>query len=165
MTNLPTKAAIAAFCIAVSAAFSPQVHADEFGGENTTVREAIASAPSQNTGNHASRSANGGSWAPGGVGAFNWLYVNGRGLNVTTASVAYVPGTSLATSNVCVDEFEIAYYEHGQRITETGGNNCAVGRVTHTFTLYKNLDAHTPFCGRVRIGATWGNYACINILP
>ena len=91
--------------------------------------------------------------------------MKGEGLNVETATVAYVPGTGIVTANACVDEFEIAYYENEQRITESSGNDCAPGRVTHTFDLYKDLDADSSFCGRVRVGGDWGNYACVSILP
>ena len=152
----PTKA-IAALSIA------PCAHASEVSDDGVTVREASAPAPAQNV--YAPRSGNGGSWAPRGAGATNWLYVKGGGVNVRTATVAYAVGASMAQNNACVDEFEIAYYEDGQRVTETSGRNCAVVRVTHRFDLYKDLDAHTPFCGRVRIGEDWGNYACVNILP
>ncbi|MFC5939737.1 hypothetical protein ACFPVT_10150 [Corynebacterium choanae] len=153
----PTKA------IAAATAITPYAHASEVGDDGVSVQKASAPAPAQNV--YAPRDTDGASWAPGGAGATNWLYVKGDGLNVRTAAVAYMAGSNMIQNNACVDEFEIAYYENGQRITETAGSNCAVGRVTHRFDLYKDVDAHTPFCGRVRVGENWGNYACINILP
>ncbi|KAA8719782.1 hypothetical protein [Corynebacterium phocae] len=165
MKILAPKTAIAALSIAVVTALSPHAYASEVNEGEFTVLEAVAPAPGQNSNGYAPRSADGGSWAPGGVGATNWLYVKGRGLNVKTAAVAYFPGKNVVNNNACVDKFEIAYYKNGRRVTETAGGNCAPGRVTHTFSLNKNLDAHKPFCGRVRVGSTWGNYACVNIKP
>lgn len=158
----PTKA-VAALSIAAVTIMAPYANASEVNEDGITVREASAPAPAQVV--YAPRSADGGSWAPGGVGAVNWLYVKGTGLNVRTAAVVYMPGTDLAQSNACADEFEISYYQNGRRITETAGSKCTPVRVEHRFDLYKNLDAHTPICGRARIGSNWGNYACVNILP
>ncbi|MCF4005766.1 hypothetical protein L1O03_01050 [Corynebacterium uropygiale] len=166
MKNLSPRFMIATLSIATAVSVvSPHACAEEPHGENSTVRKAVATAPIQHSADHEPRSANGGSWAPGGAGAWNWLYVNGSGLNVTTATVAYVPGTDLKDKNACVDQFEIAYYKDGRRVTESGSSNCAFGRATHTFHLNKNLDANTSFCGRVRIGNSWGNYACVDIKP
>lgn len=107
--------------------------------------------------------ASGVSWAPGGALASISLRVNGNGTYVQNANVAYQTGT--AGSNACVDTFEIAYYEHGQRRVQTSGRNCAIFRTTHTFGFNRHIDANRPFCGRVRIGGAWSNFACIDIRP
>lgn len=159
------KTAGLALSIAVSFAFTPSASAGE---EASTIREAsapIITAPVEPGGAAQPASAGGTTWAPGGAGAENSLYVKGTGVNVETASVAYFPGSTFITQNACVDEFEIAYYEYGNRVVQKGFGACAPGRVTHEFFLYSDMDAYTPFCGRVRVGDTWGNYACIEILP
>lgn len=105
--------------------------------------------------------ASGVSWAPGGAGASVALKVNGNGQYVQNASVAYQTGTNVG--NACVDKFEIAYYTNNRRFTQTSGRNCTPLRTSHTFGFNRNIQNNKPFCGRVLVGGTWSNYACIQI--
>lgn len=105
--------------------------------------------------------ASGTSWAPGGALATNSLKVKGRGTYVNWAAVSYQTGTNV--QNACVDQFEVAFYSGGKRRVRTAGRNCAVFRTTHTFNFGYRLDANKPFCGRVKVGGSWGNYACVQI--
>lgn len=107
------------------------------------------------------RSAGGSTWAPGGIGATNNISVKGQGRHVDNIVVSYNQGGDL--SNACVDTFEVAYNEGGVRKVETAGKNCALWRTTHEFEINRDLDADTTVCGRVQVGGSWGNYACIEI--
>lgn len=110
------------------------------------------------------QSANGSTWAPGGLGAANTLFVTGRGTWVDNIAMSYVVGTK--PDNACVDKFEIAYREKGQRKVRTSGPNCAIYRTTHTFQVKRNLDPNTKVCGRAHVrSAGPGNWACITIKP
>ncbi|WPF69824.1 hypothetical protein [Corynebacterium sp. 21KM1197] len=70
------------------------------------------------------RNAAGTTWAPGGAGATNSIKVEGNGKHVDMAWVTYNQG--MAPSNACVDEFEIYYYEGGERKEEKSDPNCAL---------------------------------------
>lgn len=155
-------AALAASFTAGLLLFSPTAGASEVpvGAEEWTLT-AENFAPSEPT--MQPMDASGTTWAPGGALSTNSIVVRGTGLHVTTAAVTYNTGTQF--NNACVDVYEISYYENGKRKTETAGPNCAVYRTTHTFNIHRSLDADTPFCGRIRSGGIWGNYACITIKP
>lgn len=87
--------------------------------------------------------------------------VKGQGRHVDTMAVAYNQVGELA--NACVDAFEISYYEGGARKIETADRNCAVWRTSHEFEINRDLDAGTTACGRVQVGGSWRNYACVDI--
>lgn len=109
------------------------------------------------------RSANGTTWAPGATGATTRLHVSGNGTYVNGASVNYLVG--VPPSNACVDTFEIAYFKNGTRKLETASGGCTPIVRDHSFTLNQHVDAHSKFCGRVKVSGTWSNYACVNIIP
>lgn len=108
------------------------------------------------------RRASGQTAAPGGNGAYVGIVVNGGGLNVTDVYVNYMPGTDIVGSNANAEEFEIAYYEHGERKVETQGPDSGFVRATQKWSLNRDIDPG-PFCGRVKVDGEWSNYACIDI--
>lgn len=158
--------AVIATLVASTAVLAPHATGAEDPAKRqwTQTAENSAPAPNQNDA-YQQEDADGMSWAPGGVGAANFLMVRGEGLHVDTAAVAYNPGSKIIVDNVCVDEFEIAYYEQNERKVETSGASCSPFRATHQFDINRPLDANSPLCGRAKIGPNWGNYACITIKP
>ncbi len=148
--------------------------ANEASQDSSTVQVADASAPLppefdavEPTGDGPTikpQSADGTTWAPGGFGAANTLFVTGRGTWVDNIAMAYNLGAN--PGNACVDKFEIAYREKGQRKVRTSGPNCALYRTTHTFQVKRHLDPNTKVCGRAHVrSAGPGNWACITIKP
>lgn len=105
--------------------------------------------------------ATGTTYAPGGLMASNTIHVKGKGTFVRNAGVSYMVGTDVG--NACADRFEIAYYEKGQRRVQSAAGHCAPGRVYKEFAIGRHLDNNRPFCGRAKVGGTWGNYACVTI--
>lgn len=162
------------FAIAASVVLLGQsgiASADELGQAEGSewVAEAWAPLPAESVQNEEEptitvRSASGSTWAPGGIGATNTLYVNGWGTRVNSIAMAYNVGGQLA--NACVDKFEVTYRENGQSKVMTSGHNCALYRTTHTFRVYRNFDPNSRVCGRAHVqGAGPGNWACITIKP
>lgn len=146
-------------------------NADEINRIDGTEQVAEASAPlpsdvekSEEGPTVKPRSAEGVTWAPGGFGATNTLYVNGKGTHVNHIRMSYNLGG--APGNACVDKFEIAYRENGRRVVRNSGPNCALYRTTHTFQVNRNLDPNSKVCGRAHVrSAGAGNWACITIKP
>lgn len=76
------------------------------------------------------------------------------------ASVSYMVGTDLG--NACADEFQIIYRQNGEGKSQTTKGYCKPGRVSHKFPINANVD-RAKFCGRAKVGGSWGNFACIDI--
>lgn len=128
----------------------------ETGFKDTSTLKPIEGAPLTEA-----HSGSGTTWAPGGAGATNTIFVSGSGLHVNSATAAYQARHPI--SNACADIFEISYYERGRRKVETRGHKCGLQRTTTTFHINRSLDNNQPFCGRVKVGGSWSNYACVTI--
>lgn len=147
------------------------VSASAEGGQEHEVLEAEAPAPEVTSdvpqermnGKIQTRSAEGLTWAPGGVAASNRIFVKGGGVHVEKASVSYIPGTEIASGNACVDGFEIVYRENGRSGSDSFGPKCSPARVSHTFEIHRNMDPGSKFCGRVKTSDGPGNWACVTI--
>ncbi|MBK4162543.1 hypothetical protein [Corynebacterium macginleyi] len=122
--------------------------------------EQEAQAPAPETPHFTTYSAQGTTWAPGGTAASNSIYVKGQGTHVEWARVSYMIGTDLG--NACADEFQIIYRQNGEGKSQTSEGYCKPGRVHHEFPINANVD-RAKFCGRAKVGGSWGNFACIDI--
>ena len=171
MSSPVKKMFVSAFVAAGLLTQAGVAHADELNQSGSTEKVAEATAPlpggvenSDDVPAVKPRSAEGVTWAPGGFGAANTLYVDGKGTYVNYIRMAYNLGAS--PGNACVDGFEIAYRENGRRVVRNSGPNCALYRTTHTFQVDRNLDSDSQVCGRAHVrSAGAGNWACITIKP
>lgn len=150
---------------AASAAENPSV---EDAIKQTQVQQGATQtsvAPVSNqSGGVSTRSADGITIAPGGNGAYVSMNVRGQGLHVDSVYVNYFPGTDIAGSNASAEEFELAWYESGERRAETKGPDSGLVRATQSWDFNRDIDAG-PMCGRVKISGAWSNYACVEIKP
>lgn len=116
------------------------------------------------------RDAHGDIPAPG-VLTINYIHVYGQGTHVAKVDVGQRSSNlHPAQESVCGGTAEIAYYQNGQRKTETLKiPGCTLPslmlRPGHyvTFPINKNVDNNSSFCGRSETGKGWSPYACVTI--
>ena len=116
------------------------------------------------------RSAGGGTWAPGGAGARVTIGVEGSGLELGKVHVSYYPSFELKIDNVCGTKYELAYDEpNGNRkVIPAGPKGCTPVAMPHEHK-YDLSGVHakdgSKTCGRVYVDAKkqWSPWACVTM--
>lgn len=116
------------------------------------------------------RSAGGGTWAPGGAGARVTIGVEGSGLELGKVHVSYYPSFELKIDNVCGTKYELAYDEpNGNRkVIPAGPNGCSPIAMPHEHKYDLNgvhAKDGSKTCGRVYVEAKgqWSPWACVTM--
>jgi hypothetical protein len=116
------------------------------------------------------RSAGGGTWAPGGAGARVTIGVEGNGLELGKVHVSYYPSFEWKIDNVCGTKYELAYDEpNGNRkVIPAGPKGCTPVAMPHEHK-YDLSGVHakdgSKTCGRVYVDAKkqWSPWACVTM--
>lgn len=116
------------------------------------------------------RSAGGGTWAPGGAGARVTIGVEGSGLELGKVHVSYYPSFDWKIDNVCGTKYELAYDEpNGNRkVIPAGPNGCTPAAMPHEHKYDLNgvqAKDGSKTCGRVYVEAKkqWSPWACVTM--
>lgn len=173
-TRISSFASVTAFAIGVTVL--PSAQAEQTSPPNTAevvqqtqieqnaAYSAVVPAEDPEEGVATPQSAGGTTPAPGGNGAYVGLNVSGNGLHVDTAYVNYFPGTDIIKGNAHADEFELSWYEGGQRREERRGADAGWVRATQQWGFNRSIDAG-PMCGRIQKDGHWSNFVCVEIKP